>query len=50
MAGSDLILPAMNTDALFDDICSADPVRVAAALQAAHGRGDELAPQTCRAI
>lgn len=42
---SDPILAAMNADVLFDDICSSDPVRVAAALQAAHGKGDELAPK-----
>jgi hypothetical protein len=35
----------MNADALLDDICSVDPVRVAAALQAAHSRGDELIPK-----
>jgi len=35
----------MNADVLLDDICSDDPLRVAAALQAAHGRGDELAPK-----
>jgi hypothetical protein len=29
---------------LLDDVCSPDPAKVAAALQAARGRGVELAP------
>ena len=35
------MLPA---ELLLDDVCCDDPIRVAAALQAAHGRGVELAP------
>jgi len=31
-------------EALLDEVCCDDPERVAAALQAAHGRGDELVP------
>ena len=34
----------LTAEQLLDDVCSPDPVKVAAALQAAHGRGAELIP------
>ena len=34
----------LTAEQLLDDVCDPDPVKVAAALQAAHGRGAELTP------